>query len=161
MDAKNAYYAYYRNQIGSGAPEYYQSRFVVQRGRGYWGNLMRGAWRFLRPLMGSAAKHVGAEALHTGSQIIRDSIASPNEPIGDIARRRGRDSIAKLAKTAAAKLSGGSSSSSRQRKRKPKKAGATQLATGRRGGKSSRGSRRRSDIARTPNIRDIFSPPSP
>lgn len=159
MDAKNAYYDYYRNQMGSGDSEYYRSRFGVQSGRGYWGNLMRGAWRFLRPLMGSAAKHVGAEALHTGSQIIRDSIASPNEPIGDIARRRGRDSIAKLAQTAASKLSGGGSS--RQRKRKPKKAVAAQLSIGRRGGKSSRGSRRRTVVSRTPNIRDIFSPPSP
>ncbi len=178
MDPKNPYYAYYKAQAGGSAEPYYQSRFAVQGGRGIFGNLLKGAWGFLRPLFGSAAKHLGAEALSAGSNIVRDSIASPGEPVADIARKRAREGLANLANRAASALTGSGKRTRRKapsaktprKKQKMKKKNKTQsgsdamqYARTRRTSQSTRGRRRggSSSINRAPAIRDIFSPPSP
>lgn len=173
MDPNNPYYAYYKAQTGSGSAPYYQSRFAVQGGRGVFGNLLRGAWGFLRPLFGSAAKHIGAEALTQGSNIIKDTISSPNESVANIARNRSQEGLANLAKKAVSALTGSgghprrtTSSSSPRKKKKIKRnsmsgSGSAQSSAKRRASRTTRGRGRGTGLTNRPAIRDIFSPPSP
>ena len=78
MATTNPYYQYYVEQMGSG--DYYRSHIGIQRGHGWFGNLFRNAWSFLRPLATNAVKAVGKEALYTGSNIVHDAIDNPNTP---------------------------------------------------------------------------------
>lgn len=146
MAASNPYYAYYLQQIGSG--DYYKSHITVQRGRGWLGNLFRSAWSYLRPLATSAAKHVGAEALHTSSNIVRDAMENPSLPLSEIAKLRGREGLNKLASRAPDILAG---RGGRQRLKKRVK---RQTLPRRR-------ERRTVPKKQFPAIRDLFSPPSP
>jgi len=103
MASANPFFAYYASQTGGGAPlPYYSSRFRVQAGRGWFGNLFRSAWSYLRPLVSNAAKQAGAEAMHVGSNIMQDVLANPNEPMKSVIGRHGKEGLMSIAKAAAA-----------------------------------------------------------
>lgn len=157
MATQNPFYIYYTSQLGGSALPYYQSRFGVQGGRGFLGNLFRDAWSYLRPILGSAAKQVGAETLNAGSNILREVIASPNEPVKEIAKRHGRAGLANLAASAHRKLSG-RGRRKRQSSSGPRRARAVPAKV-KRTGRSAR--RPPAQNPRTSTIRDIFSPVSP
>ena len=149
MAGENPYFAYYEAQMGSGALPYYHSRFTVQGGRGWIGNLFRGAWSYLRPLLGTA----GAEAVRTGTNIVRDVMANPSEPIKEIAKRRGREGLSNLAHRAGDSLSGRGVRVRRKR--------LAQKQLGRRGRRNAAVTAPQYRRNLVPAIRDLFSPPSP
>lgn len=146
MASANPYYEYYVQQMGSG--DYYRSHIAVQRGRGWLGNLFRNAWGYLRPLAASAAKHIGAEVLHTGSNIVRDAMDNPSRPIGEIAKIRSKEGFNNLATRAPDILAG----------RGGRKRRATRQSPVRR---RERRTPRQLPSRKPPAIRDLFSPPSP
>lgn len=160
MATDNPFFVYYASQAGAGSSlPYYSSKFRVQAGRGWFGNLFRSAWSYLRPLVSSAAKHAGAEALHVGSNIMQDVLANPNEPVRSVIGRHGKEGLMSIAKAAAAgaRTSNGQSGKGRSNRR--------QLGSRRRQTRVavSRGvpRRRKQPPPSASTIRDIFSPPSP
>ena len=147
----NLYYAYYSSQLGSGAGQYYVSRYGTQRGRGWVTRLMR----WLTPLAGRAARAVGEEIANQGTNVVKDIIAAPSEPIAHIARKRGREGLANLATRAARALSG--------RGRRKGVRGQTKSDRGRKRVVTLKSAPKRRTVASkktsVPSIRDIFSPP--
>lgn len=59
-------------QKGRGLPVY-TGRVIIQRGGGI-GDIFRSIYRFLQPLLESAAKSIGKEVLNTGASIASDVI---------------------------------------------------------------------------------------
>lgn len=166
MASANPFFAYYASQTGSGGGgggsslPYYSSKFRVQAGRGWFGNLFRSAWSYLRPLVSNAAKHAGAEALHVGSNIMQDVLANPNESMKSVIGRHGKEGLMSIAKAAAAgaRPSSGQSGKGRGTRRQsgPRRRQARVAV--------SRGVPRRRRKQPPPSastIRDIFSPPTP
>lgn len=160
MATANPFFAYYASQTGGGsALPYYSSKFRVQAGRGWFGNLFRSAWSYLRPLVSNAAKHAGAEALHVGSNIMQDVLANPDESMKSVIGRHGKDGLISIAKAAAAgaRPSKGQSGRGRSTRRQsgPRRRQARVAV--------SRGvpRRRKQPPPSASTIRDIFSPPSP
>lgn len=139
MATTNPYYQYYVEQMGSG--DYYRSHIGIQRGHGWFGNLFRNAWSFLRPLATNAVKAVGKEALYTGSNIVHDAIDNPNTPLAQIAKERSREGFKRLAERV--------QSGKGVRKRRAPRQTAVRRRT------------ERTPRRRAPAIRDLFSPPSP
>ena len=78
-------------QSGHGAG-FFQGQ-MYQRGHGL-GNIFRGIFKFLLPLAKSAATSVGKEALHTGVNIVTDSLQGKD--IKEAAIRRGREAATHL-----------------------------------------------------------------
>jgi hypothetical protein len=64
----------------------YRASCRVQRGNGI-GSFFRGLFRFVKPLY-SGAKEVGKEALKSGSNIIDMINKDPDQPVGNIFRKR-------------------------------------------------------------------------
>jgi len=175
MERVNPYYAYYTAQIGGGGSSlpYFRSRFRVQAGRGWFGNLFRSAWSHLSPLVSNAAKHAGAEALHVGSNMMKDVIANPNESLKSVISRQGKEGLMKIAKAAAAGArpahpsaadqSGANVQSGKgrisRRQSAPRRRRARTAPT--RGLSSRRRRQRQQPLPNNSSIRDIFSPPSP
>lgn len=156
MEPINPFFAYYTSQVGSGAP-YYQSRFHIQAGRGWFGNLFRSAWSYLRPLVTGAAKHAGAEALNVGSNMMKEVIANPDASLKDVIGRQGKEGLTSIAKAALAGARAGQSGKGRGRR---------QSLARRRQGRSVRTNavkrkRRARPLPSASTIKDIFSPPSP
>lgn len=161
----NLFYNYYASQLGGSGGAYYQTHYRVQRGRGFFSGL----WRVLSPLLGSAARHIGSTAVETGAKIVSDAMTSPQQPLKDIAKRRGREGLTTLANKALSSLKGGgrrrrAPPGRRQSKKKNNKnnnmtkraaaafiRGLAQSAPGRRRG-------RIIDSSGPPAIQDIFGP---
>ena len=166
MDALNPYFAYYAGQDGGAGHPYYRSRFRVQAGRGWFGNLLKSAWSFLRPLASGAAKHAGKEALKIGSNVVQDVLANPNDSIRQAVSRHGKEGLMQIAKAAsvgasAARAEGKAQTGQgrpnhRQSSIRRRRARITPL----RRGAQARPRLRRGPTS-VPPIRDIFSPPSP
>lgn len=82
------YTKYYLHQSGGAAGDlgtFYRASYGYQRGRGFFGKLFRGFYRFAKPLFISGAKRLGKEILHTGSQVLTDVVSKkPDEKVGDI-----------------------------------------------------------------------------
>ena len=78
-------------QAGHGA-SFFQGK-MYQRGHGL-GNIFRGIFKFLMPMAKSVAKTVGKQALHTGFDIVSDTIKGQN--IKQAAKQRGREAAGKL-----------------------------------------------------------------
>lgn len=164
MASNNAYYKYYSAQLGGGTVPYYHSKFIVQGGHGWFGNIFRSAWGLLRPL----AKHIGSEALNTGGNIMREAMsAAPQADIREIVKRQGREGLANLAQKAASTLRGRGGGCHRKRRRRAQTpavrrgrrttAAVAAAATPRR----RRRRRKKTSTSSAPGIRDIFSPPTP
>lgn len=169
--ASNLYYEHYARQIGGGA--YYQSRYSVQRGRGWLGRFMKNALRYLRPLASHAARAVGQEAIRQGSNVIHDVITEPSQPLQTIVKRRGREGLGNLATRAAKALTGGGRRRGRGAERDPTQPCAKrprhQTGSGPRPVRTAAGAtaaRKRRTSKKTPAprhsvpaLRDIFGPP--
>ena len=163
---ENLFYHYYTSQLGGSGGSYYQTHYRVQRGRGFFSGL----WRVLSPLLGSAARHIGGTAVETGAKIVSDAMTSPQQPLKEIARRRGKEGLASLASKALSSLTGGgrrgrATSKRRQIKKNKNKnmtkraaaafvRGLAQSASGRRRGRVNSSS----SSSSPPAIQDIFGP---
>jgi hypothetical protein len=148
MASENAYYMYYkRQQEGSGALEpYYRSHFGVQAGRGWLGNLFGSAWGYLRPILSSAAKELGAEARNTGTQILQD------------VRQRGREGVSRLADKAVASLSGAGARRKRKRQQSNSAGRKRRITPPPKKKRRKKNQGAAAPQPPTPSIRDIFSP---
>ena len=83
-----------------------------QRGAGL-GSLFRGIFRSLMPIVKSAGKAIGKQALSAGAEIASDVVAG--KPIKAAVKRRSKASVSALLSKAAAEIEGP------KRKRKPVK----------------------------------------
>ncbi len=143
----NIYYLYYtQSQSGAGLHiPYYKSGIVTQRGRGLL-DVLKSAWRFLRPLGKPLVSTIAKEGLKTATNIVGDVINNKaSESLGQIARRRGGETIRNVADNIASKLEG----RGRKRKRAVSKA---RVRCKRQKVSCSRSARL------VPSIRDVFSP---
>jgi hypothetical protein len=88
-----------------------------QRGGGL-GNVFRGLFRFLLPVVKSAGKAIGKQALRSGAQIASDLVAGGD--LKKILKKRGKRGASALLRTAAAKLdqTGAGTIKGRPKKRK-------------------------------------------
>ena len=80
-------------QTGNGMPAFVGVPY--QRGRGL-GSLFRRLFRFAMPLLKSAAKAVGKEALHTTANIATDLAKGVTNPT-EVLKSRGREAASNLA----------------------------------------------------------------
>jgi len=91
------YTRYYVNQSGGGEiGPVYSASYRMQRGKGI-GSFFRGIFRFVKPLLYSAAKAVGKQALKTGSNVISGVLNKEREePVGAIFKNRFNEARGKL-----------------------------------------------------------------
>ena len=82
---ESIYKNYYINQAGHGIPVYKGTG--LQKGHGI-GNIFSGLFRSAAPLLKSAAKAIGREALNFGVGLARDALSGDN--IKTAAEKRGR-----------------------------------------------------------------------
>lgn len=117
----------YYLQQGKGSDEehFYRASFPIQRGRGFWSNLLASVWRTAKPLLSSSAKAISRQALTTGSQILNDiSSKSPDQSTSSIIKSRlkeGKQNLAGQAQTALKKMSGAGARRGRRVSNKSKK----------------------------------------
>ena len=78
-------------QMGHGVP-YFRGQ-MYQRGHGL-GNIFRGIFKFLMPMAKSVAKTVGKQALHTGFDIVSDTLHG--QDLKQAAKLRSRQAATKL-----------------------------------------------------------------
>ena len=78
-------------QMGHGVP-YFRGQ-MYQRGHGL-GNIFRGIFKFLMPMAKSVAKTVGKQALHTGFDIVSDTLHGHD--LKQAAKLRSRQAASKL-----------------------------------------------------------------
>ena len=82
---ESIYKNYYINQAGHGIPVYKGTG--LQKGHGI-GNIFSGLFRSAAPMLKSAAKDIGQEALNCGVGLARDALSGDN--IKTAAEKRGR-----------------------------------------------------------------------
>lgn len=117
----------YYLQQGKGNDEenFFRASFPMQRGRGFWSNVLGSIWRTAKPLLSSGAKALSRQALTTGSQILNDlSTKSPEQSTSGIIKTRlkeGKKNLAGVAQTALKNMSGAGSRRGRRVSTKTKK----------------------------------------
>ena len=89
-------------QMGHGVP-FFQGQ-MYQRGHGL-GNIFRGIFKFLMPMVKTAAKTVGKQALHTGFDIVSDTLHG--QDLKQAAKLRSRQAASKLLDAAKNELAQG------------------------------------------------------
>lgn len=96
---------HYNNQIGNGGLGFSGIRY--QRGRGL-GNIFKNIFNAIlpiaKPLIGRAAKTIGKEAIHMGSNFANDLIAGEN--VKKALKNRTEQSVKRLTRRAAKKMTG-------------------------------------------------------
>lgn len=104
MDQLTQYYL----QQGKGREEpdgFYHASYSNQAGRGLWSGFFSRLWRTAKPLIYSAAKAVGKQAMTSGGQVLTDLASkSPDQSVSDVARKRLLEAKQELASKAGASL---------------------------------------------------------
>jgi hypothetical protein len=124
----------YFSQSGGGIISHYEAPNPYQRGYGHFsalarqrgagvGSVVRHIWRYLRPMISSAApitasigKAVGKEALATTARVLGD-VAAGKADVGESFATQSREGVNKLLKQASAKLEQKGSGRGRKRRR--------------------------------------------
>lgn len=109
----DVYTAYYLNQAGSGFGGVYTSG-LYQKGHGI-GSFLGGLFRCVFPLLKSGSSALGSELLKSGANIISD--ISRNEPMENVIKKRGKETINNLSKLVGDKMFGSGYKSSTAVKR--------------------------------------------
>lgn len=128
----------YYLQQGKGSEEdhFYRASFPIQRGRGFWSNLLGSVWRTAKPLLSSGAKAISRQALSTGSQILNDlSTKSPDQSTSTIIKTRlkeGKHNLVNQAQTALKNMAG--AGLRRRRRGASTKRGKTRVPSVQKGG---------------------------